>query len=283
MRREPGCNNSANPARPESKGLSANPPILGNVGGLAVADTFACTSPDATDRGVVDCLREYCNNTLFRVILRECAAGCAAKRGTVSCPGSADAGTCRSPWNCPTSNPPRARAAGSSGSIWVSRTWRCCAPGNGCPTRAGWTAWAGARLIVADRWFASSKTCSGCGTATTKLTLSQRTYTCTTCGLVLDRDHNAARNLAALATGTGELRRSSPTEPTSDHPSPLWWQSDRCGKSRPRLNVASARKRLDERSYTFHRTVCANRLADGPAWSVAGPSPWEYSRTCVRY
>jgi putative transposase len=70
--------------------------------------------------------------------------------------------------------------------------------------------WAGARLVVADRWFASSKTCSGCGTAKAKLGLSERAYVCTACGLVLDRDHNAARNLAALAAGTGELRREQP-------------------------------------------------------------------------
>jgi putative transposase len=66
------------------------------------------------------------------------------------------------------------------------------------------------RLIVADRWFASSKTCSGCGTAKTKLALSERTSVCTACGLVLDRDHNAALNLAALAADTGELRRELP-------------------------------------------------------------------------
>jgi IS605 OrfB family transposase len=58
------------------------------------------------------------------------------------------------------------------------------------------TAWHGGRLIVADRWFASSKTCSGCGAVKTKLALSERTYACTTCGLVVDRDLNAARNLA---------------------------------------------------------------------------------------
>jgi putative transposase len=69
---------------------------------------------------------------------------------------------------------------------------------------------AGVRLIVADRWFASSKTCSGCGTAKAKLGLSERTFVCTACGLVLDRDHNAALNLAALAAGTGELRREQP-------------------------------------------------------------------------
>ncbi|MGH3719166.1 MAG: RNA-guided endonuclease InsQ/TnpB family protein [Pseudonocardiaceae bacterium] len=66
---------------------------------------------------------------------------------------------------------------------------------------------AGVRLVVVNRWTPSSKTCSGCGSVRTKLALSERTYGCTSCGLVLDRDHNAARNLAALATDTGESRR----------------------------------------------------------------------------
>jgi putative transposase len=70
------------------------------------------------------------------------------------------------------------------------------------------TAWNGGQLIVADRWYPSSKTCSGCGAVKTKLALSERTYRCDHCGLALDRDVNAARNLAALAalistTGTG--------------------------------------------------------------------------------
>ena len=58
------------------------------------------------------------------------------------------------------------------------------------------TAWRGGTLIVADRWFASSKTCSGCGAVKAKLLLSERTYVCLACGLVADRDHNAAVNLA---------------------------------------------------------------------------------------
>ncbi|MEW2332183.1 IS607 family element RNA-guided endonuclease TnpB [Micromonospora chersina] len=61
------------------------------------------------------------------------------------------------------------------------------------------TQWNAGRLIVADRWYPSSKTCSACGAVKTKLALSERTYTCQTCGLTIDRDHNAARNLAALA------------------------------------------------------------------------------------
>jgi putative transposase len=59
------------------------------------------------------------------------------------------------------------------------------------------TAWRGGAVVVADRWFASSKTCSGCGAVKAKLLLSERTYVCTACGMVADRDRNAALNLAA--------------------------------------------------------------------------------------
>lgn len=58
---------------------------------------------------------------------------------------------------------------------------------------------AGGQVIIADRWFASSKLCSGCGEKKTDLLLSDRTYMCSHCGLVIDRDHNAALNLANVA------------------------------------------------------------------------------------
>jgi putative transposase len=57
-------------------------------------------------------------------------------------------------------------------------------------------AWYGLQIVEADRWFPSSKTCSTCGTVKADLTLSDRTYRCDQCGLVLDRDVNAAVNLA---------------------------------------------------------------------------------------
>jgi putative transposase len=60
-------------------------------------------------------------------------------------------------------------------------------------------AWRGGQVMVADRWFPSSKTCSSCCTLRKNLTLQDRTYTCGHCGLVLDRDLNAAANLAAWA------------------------------------------------------------------------------------
>lgn len=60
------------------------------------------------------------------------------------------------------------------------------------------TVWNGGRVVVVDRWFPSSKTCSGCGGVKAKLALSERSYVCMACGMVLDRDLNAAKNLAVL-------------------------------------------------------------------------------------
>jgi putative transposase len=54
--------------------------------------------------------------------------------------------------------------------------------------------WYGVRLIIADRFFPSSKTCSQCGQVKKDLKLSDRTYHCD-CGLHIDRDLNAAINL----------------------------------------------------------------------------------------
>ena len=56
----------------------------------------------------------------------------------------------------------------------------------------------GVEVVTVDRWFPSSKTCSNCGCIKDDLTLSDRTFTCADCGFELDRDLNAARNLAAL-------------------------------------------------------------------------------------
>ena len=57
-------------------------------------------------------------------------------------------------------------------------------------------AWYGTEVVVADRRFPSSKTCSGCGTINANLKLSDRVYGRGACGLVIDRDANAAVNLA---------------------------------------------------------------------------------------
>ena len=63
----------------------------------------------------------------------------------------------------------------------------------------------GARLHVVDRWYRSSKTCSGCGGVKAKLSLSERTYRCDSCGLVLDRDLNAAINIKVAGSAPETL------------------------------------------------------------------------------
>ena len=50
-------------------------------------------------------------------------------------------------------------------------------------------------LMIADRWFPSSKTCYECGNVKHDLKLSDRVYTCPVCGNTIDRDYQAALNL----------------------------------------------------------------------------------------
>ena len=66
------------------------------------------------------------------------------------------------------------------------------------------TRWYGSTLAVLDRWWPSSKTCSACGWQNPRLTLADRTFHCTSCTLTIDRDLNAARNIAAHAVPVGE-------------------------------------------------------------------------------
>ncbi len=76
------------------------------------------------------------------------------------------------------------------------------------------SSWYGSQVQIIDRFFASSQTCSACGArAKTKLGLHVRVFECAACGVRIDRDVNAARNIRAeavrmhetqLAPGTGE-------------------------------------------------------------------------------
>jgi putative transposase len=60
----------------------------------------------------------------------------------------------------------------------------------------------GTRLMIADRWYPSSRLCSVCGWKNEALTLRDRQWVCGECGAHHDRDLNAARNLKRLATET---------------------------------------------------------------------------------
>ena len=70
-------------------------------------------------------------------------------------------------------------------------------------------AWHGVAVVEADQWYPSSKRCSECGTINRELVLGDTQFACLECGVVLDRDLNAANNLRSyskqeLASKTGE-------------------------------------------------------------------------------
>jgi putative transposase len=76
----------------------------------------------------------------------------------------------------------------------------------------------GATVVVADRWFPSSKTCSCCGSLKAALALSRRIFECDDCGYEAGRDNNAARNLENMAasfavTACGEERSGAARKP----------------------------------------------------------------------
>ena len=62
----------------------------------------------------------------------------------------------------------------------------------------------GAVLNIHDRWYPSSKTCSNCGHVLDVLPLSLREWVCPECGVVHDRDVNAAKNLKPTTAGLAE-------------------------------------------------------------------------------
>jgi putative transposase len=103
------------------------------------------------------------------------------------------------------------------------------------------TKWYGSALVRADWFFPSSKTCSRCDSVKAKLGLNEREYHCEACGLVMDRDLNAATNLAgwpssstpagtrSVAGRGGEVRpgcqsideRAHPSEALTEIPIPV--------------------------------------------------------------
>jgi putative transposase len=99
------------------------------------------------------------------------------------------------------------------------------------------TSWYGSQAVKAERWFPSSKLCSGCGAVKTKLHLAQRTYECDNCGLKIDRDLNAAVNLARYAEHQTDPSTGVVTGGADDKTSP---QADAVGsETRTRTEVGA--------------------------------------------
>lgn len=103
------------------------------------------------------------------------------------------------------------------------------------------TARTGARLNIVDRWYPSSKTCSGCGRVKAKLPLAERTYRCESCGLVMDRDLNAAINIKVAGSAPETVNAHGGTVSRNDlygraTQDPLKCEPS-CGDSRVRLGA----------------------------------------------
>ena len=97
----------------------------------------------------------------------------------------------------------------------------------------------GARIVVANQWYPSSKTCSDCGYIYTRLILSDREWICDGCGVIHDRDHNAAINLrnAAAPLGAAMAGSSSVTA---------------CGAIRSGVGLAAKTKRIAVKQEPVH-------------------------------
>src|SRR5262249_26296647 len=97
--------------------------------------------------------------------------------------------------------------------------------------------WYGARVVLADRWAPSSKTCSGCGWVDEELRRADRTIRCrnphAACGLVLDRDLNAAITLSKLAhlAGVPRTAKTPVEQPGAPAPSGRWCTWLRCSRN----------------------------------------------------
>jgi putative transposase len=85
-----------------------------------------------------------------------------------------------------------------SGSLWDA------APGEFLRQLTYKSRWRGGSILVAPLFFPSTKQCSSCGWLAAEVPLRERVFRCGRCGLEIDRDLNAAKNLVALAASPAD-------------------------------------------------------------------------------
>ena len=119
------------------------------------------------------------------------------------------------------------------------------------------TARTGAALHVVDRWYPSSKTCSKCGRVKAKLSLSERTYRCDGCGLVMDRDLNAAVNIKVAGSTPETQNAHGETVKRGNRSGCATLDSVKCepsrGDNRVRLGVDERKHVLQAKSSSLQR------------------------------
>ena len=133
------------------------------------------------------------------------------------------------------------------------------------------TARTGAALRVIDRWYPSSKTCSACGAVKAKLSLSERVYRCDGCGLVMDRDLNAAINIKVAGSAPETINARGGTGRRGNQHGCATQVPVKCEPSRrggkPRRETWSRRAQARP---TSHNQVACNGTARerGDSWPV---------------
>ena len=145
--------------------------------------------------------------------------------------------------------------------------------------------WYGSTLWVASRWYPSSKLCSRCRVKNGDLPRSARVFHCDACGLVVDRDLNAAKNLAALIELAcvclmAQVMTGQPVDWSNLPIRPAGWElntgtcsSRGCARARGRKANGGERKTAQassagDRSFDREATV-----ATGSVVSIGGASP----------
>ena len=110
------------------------------------------------------------------------------------------------------------------------------------------TARTGARLHIVDRWYPSSKMCSRCGRVKAKLSLAERVYKCDGCGLVIDRDLNAALNINVAGSAPETVNAHRETVKRGDLSDRATLDSVKCEPSR---RESAVRLGADERKHVL--------------------------------
>ncbi len=147
------------------------------------------------------------------------------------------------------------------------------------------TTWHGSALWLADRWYPSSKLCSKCKTKKADHRRSDRIFSCDACGLVIDRDLNAAKNLQALAELAcvcllAPLMTGQPVDWSNLPVRPSGWGPDQSTRSSRGCARAGSHKADGGERKTARRSSTGDRsfdreaaVATGSVVSLGGASP----------
>ena len=125
------------------------------------------------------------------------------------------------------------------------------------------TARTGAALRVIDRWYPSSKTCSKCGAVKAKLSLNERVYRCDGCGLVMDRDLNAAVNILVAGSAPETINAHRETVKRGDLSDRATLDSVKCEPSR---RESAVRLGADERKHVLQAKSSSLQRYSTGAW-----------------